>query len=287
MIVAFAATFLELLTQLRHELLQEKSPCRRAQIYLEIGNLYSAFGDFDKALENFSKARFLAKKNSCSLYEEAFYREIVALTSLQRYEESLQRIKKFVKLFPYSEWKPWVYFEAARCYYGMSQYREAVANLKIIAITYPEHPAMPDILLLLGDSLKNMGRCTEAFVNYFRIVRDFPEASAARQAEDRTRLLKKTFPDRYSYFLRRKGELLSAWKFYYLQAGSFVSQESALKVRELLSRLGYPVHIEPVEIGGKTFHRVIVGPLVSEGEVKEAVSKISFLLKMKPVVLRE
>ena len=288
MIFLFSATFLELVTNLKRELSRENSPCARAKIYLDLGELYSAYGDFQKALDSFSKARYLSKKNNCDYYEEAFYGEIVALTSLQKYSQALGEIKIFLKKFPYSDKKSWIYLEAARCYYGLGQYREASANLKAVAITYPDHPSMPDILLLLGDSLKNLGRCAEAFANYERIVKDYPQTIPAEQAKKRMEVLKMAFPDCYLYFERRKEALMSAWKFYYLQAGSFLSLDSALKVKSLLQkRLGYPAHIESVVIGNKTFHRVIVGPVVGEGEVKEVVSNITSLLKMKPVLLRE
>lgn len=62
---------------------------------------------------------------------------------------------------------------------------------------------------------------------------------------------------------------------FYLQAGSFPERAKAETVRAQLLLTGQNVHIEPGQIGNKTWYRVLVGPFVSREQLTVAQKQLA------------
>ena len=59
----------------------------------------------------------------------------------------------------------------------------------------------------------------------------------------------------------------------YIQAGSFSDRNNAHRVRSRLSGLG-PVEVRPLQVGGRNFYRVRVGPLPSDDHADEVLADV-------------
>jgi cell division protein FtsN len=59
-----------------------------------------------------------------------------------------------------------------------------------------------------------------------------------------------------------------------IQAGSFPSTEGADSRRASLAFLGFESSIEQATVNGKTYHRVIIGPLSDPGEVNRTLRRL-------------
>ncbi len=59
----------------------------------------------------------------------------------------------------------------------------------------------------------------------------------------------------------------------YIQAGSFSDQNNAHRVRSRLSGLG-PVEVRPLQVGGRNFYRVRVGPLPSDDHADRVLGDV-------------
>lgn len=60
-----------------------------------------------------------------------------------------------------------------------------------------------------------------------------------------------------------------------IQAGSFGSREQAESARARLILIGQDARIESGEVGGKTWHRVVVGPFSSRQQADSAQQRLS------------
>lgn len=72
---------------------------------------------------------------------------------------------------------------------------------------------------------------------------------------------------------------------YLLQAGSFRNPEDADKLRAELILLGLDVFSKEIEVDGKQWHRVMVGPLHSDLELNRAQNKLAEA-EIEPIALR-
>jgi cell division septation protein DedD len=61
---------------------------------------------------------------------------------------------------------------------------------------------------------------------------------------------------------------------YFVQVGAFSSAESAAKLVAQLEADGYPVRVAPVARGGKTLHRVRVGPAASRAAAQQLADRL-------------
>lgn len=61
---------------------------------------------------------------------------------------------------------------------------------------------------------------------------------------------------------------------YYLQAGSFGSRDQAESARAKLILLGQDARVESGQVGGKTWHRVVVGPFTSRPQADSAQKQL-------------
>lgn len=59
-----------------------------------------------------------------------------------------------------------------------------------------------------------------------------------------------------------------------LQAASFLDRERAVRTAANLSARGIKTRVEPVDLRGRTFHRVIVGPFFSPAEAEDVKSRL-------------
>jgi DedD protein len=61
---------------------------------------------------------------------------------------------------------------------------------------------------------------------------------------------------------------------YFVQVGAFSSAQSAAKLVAQLEADGYPVRVAPVARGGKTLHRVRVGPAASRAAAQQLADRL-------------
>jgi cell division protein FtsN len=61
---------------------------------------------------------------------------------------------------------------------------------------------------------------------------------------------------------------------YLLQAGSFRAAEDAERLRVNLLLLGFDVETHPVDLDGNVWHRVMVGPFASPGDLRHAQARL-------------
>jgi len=91
----------------------------------------------------------------------------------------------------------------------------------------------------------------------------------------------------------RKGAQASTARYsregrYFIQVGSFLSRETALRQQKALRRKAYPAFIREVDLGPKgKWHRVLVGRYPTREKALEEANRLAKTVKVKPRVLRE
>ena len=64
---------------------------------------------------------------------------------------------------------------------------------------------------------------------------------------------------------------------FWIQVGSYATQDAAEETKKNLTAKGYPASIQAIETNGKTYHRVKVGPYTNRADINTLLPKIKAL----------
>ncbi|MEA2080605.1 MAG: SPOR domain-containing protein [Pseudomonadota bacterium] len=70
-----------------------------------------------------------------------------------------------------------------------------------------------------------------------------------------------------------------------LQAGSFSSQQNALRLRDKLRKAGFVTQVEKARVGGKSHYRVRVGPFLQRADAEKSQTQLLDKFSLKGRVL--
>lgn len=75
-----------------------------------------------------------------------------------------------------------------------------------------------------------------------------------------------------------------------IQVGSFQSKQNAVRIKEKIRQQHQAVRMETIETRGGPFHRVLIGPFLSEKEARTTVGQLRRELaseSLEPIIIRE
>ena len=102
------------------------------ELYKNIGESYTATGQFDEAVESFQKATQMNSQDSVLFYELA----LVLMTKLERFEEAKEYFKKSIQL---KANVPDVHFQLGMTCIKLLLYKEAVRSFKEVIRIQEDH----------------------------------------------------------------------------------------------------------------------------------------------------
>ena len=121
--------------------------------------------------------------------EQASYEGPMEMFRNGKYQEAASDFQQFLEAYPNSQLAP-----AARFYQGSSRYaskdfKGAIAGLQELVLTTPQDPKAADALLVIAASQVELNNLAGAKTSLQKIVKDYPQASAAETAKNRLKLL--------------------------------------------------------------------------------------------------
>jgi len=122
---------------------------------------------------------------------------VAAVTDQQAYDAAFARIQQqdfagaqmafvnFLATYPASALRGNAQYWLAETYYADLDYRTALVEFQRVLDNYPQSSKMPDALLKIGYCNDSLGNTTAARQALLRVVREFPDTSAANLADQR------------------------------------------------------------------------------------------------------
>lgn len=197
---------------------------RLPEVYMELGSIYRKMGAQELAISRYYKV--LNSSLNVSFDQLERYRQIslnakiaIAETHKERgeYQESYRLYQALfrVELKPVDRLR--VHYRMCYLLYELSNYQQAVSQLKLFLDEYPESPHNPEIRYLLAKSFERLNRKPEALREVVAILQAQTDADPGYAGD-------------YDYWKRRTGNEL-ANEFY--RNGDF---RSALTIYQALAR---------------------------------------------------
>lgn len=180
--------------QLRNqvELLQRESTQageRQREIYLDLDQRLQAMEQSGGAAENLS----VLEGGSLGPgqlpvpggTDRANYQAAFELLKQGRYDQASMALQQFMVAFPESSLRDNAQYWLAETAYVSQDYKKALPQFQVVVDQYPDSRKIPDALLKIGYCNYELSRWDRARQALTRVVRDYPETTAARLATQR------------------------------------------------------------------------------------------------------
>ena len=110
------------------------------------------------------------------------YREALSLLRSGRFDQALQAFSAFVTSYPEHAYADNALYWRAEALYAKKQYGDALRQFQEVTERYPASRKLPDSLLKIGLCHRRLGDADKARVYFRRVVRQYPDSTAARLA---------------------------------------------------------------------------------------------------------
>ncbi|HEU0229767.1 MAG TPA: tol-pal system protein YbgF [Burkholderiaceae bacterium] len=122
--------------------------------------------------------------------EQAAYDQPMGLFRSGKYKEAATGFAAFIKNFPNSQLAPEAQFYEGSSRYASRDFKASIAELQSLVHSNPKDARAPDALLIIAASQIELNNVAGAKSNLQKIVKDYPDSSAADTAKSRLKLLK-------------------------------------------------------------------------------------------------
>ncbi len=131
-----------------------------------------------------------AKKTSAPAPEkprdsETMYSEAYGLFKEGNYTDSRNKFRKFLELFPKTEYSDNAQFWIGESYYFEGEYEQAILEYQKVIQDYPQGSRVPNSLLKQALSFEKLGDTSSARLLLQGVVSDFPGTTAAESARSK------------------------------------------------------------------------------------------------------
>ncbi|MFL2556184.1 MAG: tol-pal system protein YbgF [Gammaproteobacteria bacterium] len=118
---------------------------------------------------------------------EMNYRDAFKLLKESQYEKALEEFKSFLKIYPNSDYSSNAQYWIGEANYVMQRYEIAINEYQALLNTYPESQKVSHALLKIGYSFTELGNIADAKKILKDVVRQYPDTTASKLAEERLR----------------------------------------------------------------------------------------------------
>ena len=149
--------------------------------YYQLGNAYKRSEDHEKAIENFSKV--VAAENVPEVFRSLVQFQVAETRYLQReYGDAAREYKRYVELFPESDYAGEAYFYAGWSEYHLKQYDQSVTTLLAMLDAYPEDRYAPDSQFRIASCHFEKGDYSRTIDEAQAVLDRYPESPAIADA---------------------------------------------------------------------------------------------------------
>lgn len=117
--------------------------------------------------------------------EEAAYLKSFDLLKAGKYDDAIRGFGAMLDKYPRGNYSDNAWYWTAECYYIKKDYANALQGYRSVLEKFPASPKVPDALLKTGIILQEQKKTDQARTTFQRIVREFPNSTAATQARNR------------------------------------------------------------------------------------------------------
>ena len=149
--------------------------------YYQLGNAYKRSGAHEKAIESFSKV--LTAENVPGALRSLVRFQVAETRFLQlQYADAAREYKRFVELFPGSEYAGQAYYYAGWSEFHLKQYDQSVATLLAMLDAYPADRYAPDSRFRIASCHFEKGDYAGAIDESQAVLDSYPESPVIAQA---------------------------------------------------------------------------------------------------------
>jgi len=195
-----------------------------------------------------------------NLYKAALYKQ-----QLGEYDKAIEIYKEAEKTDD-PMIKSWAELGICDSYLSWGNYNTALAGYKRLVDDYRDSPIFPFALVGISETYRRQGDMDKSRT-FYELYRERYEESP-RVIEIEASLI----DNQTSQNDRRLNAVLDV--DYYIQVGVFARESNAETCLRRFRNLRYKTGIVDFRDGGKTFHRVIVGPYGSESEARDVKNEL-------------
>lgn len=131
-----------------------------------------------------------AAKSVSDPKEQAAFDQPMGLFRSGKYKEAATGFAAFLKNFPNSQLASEALFYEGSSRYASRDFKTSISELQSLVHNNPKDPRAPDALLIIAASQIELNNVAGAKGNLQKIVKDYPDSSAADTAKSRLKLLK-------------------------------------------------------------------------------------------------
>lgn len=121
--------------------------------------------------------------------EQAAYESPIGLFRSGKYREAIDGFNTFLNAYPNSQLAPEARFYRGSSQYATKDFKGSISGLEDLVSGTPQDPRAADALLIIAAGKIELDDLTGAKSTLQRIVKDYPDTSAAQTAKDRLKLL--------------------------------------------------------------------------------------------------
>ena len=132
-----------------------------------------------------SEEKFLDPKEAETVYRSAF-----SLLKESQYDQALAAFKSFLHDYPNSTFSGNAQYWIGEANYVMQNYEIAINEYQALLNTYPNSKKISHALLKIGYSYTELGNITDAKKILKEVIRQYPDTTASRLADERLRKIK-------------------------------------------------------------------------------------------------
>ncbi|AEC22211.1 exported protein [Pusillimonas sp. T7-7] len=121
--------------------------------------------------------------------EQAAYEGPMGLFRSGKYKEAAASFDDFLQAYPNSQLAPEARFYQGSSRYASKDFKGSIQGLQAMIEASPQDPRAPDALLVIAASQIELGNMAGAKSSLQKIVKDYPNTSAAETAKSRLKLL--------------------------------------------------------------------------------------------------
>lgn len=125
-----------------------------------------------------------------SVDKEKSYEEAYKTFKKGDYNGARDKFRKFVEIFPSSEYSDNAQFWIGECYYFEKDYEKAILEYENVITKYPKGNKVPNALLKQALSFMELGDKASAKLLLQRVIKEYPNTSSARIARGKLTSLK-------------------------------------------------------------------------------------------------
>jgi tol-pal system protein YbgF len=119
-----------------------------------------------------------------SAEQQRAYQQAYDLIKQKKYEQAVDRLHKFIEIYPSSDLTGNAYYWLGEVYLVMPKFEQARQAFTVVVGSFSSHRKAPDAMYKLGVTYHRLGNLKEAKSYLSEVSKRYPESSAAKLAKE-------------------------------------------------------------------------------------------------------